>query len=186
MIARRAEDTEIMTRGGWKSIYLDFLDAPYRTGGLDTAEVANAIQDALPPEIDTVAIPSGIGLHADHVATRDASLAALKADGHSRVVLYADLPYAAYYGWAPWVVGANADPYLDIDSYYFRALGQITDWVVESPTVIRLSEDQQAAKLQSMRHYRTQFSAMEAGPSRWLSHPERLPYELLWQASYGG
>ncbi len=178
---RRQEDLAIAELCGWEPRHLDFLDAPYRDEPHDLARIADAIVAAMPERVDEVVIPAGVGLHPDHVASRDAALSALVRRGDATCLLYADLPYAAHYGWATWVTGTVPDPNLDIDAFYARALKQIRGWRIGEPVVTVMSARSQRRKLDAMRTYASQFPAMECGPSRRLSHPDRLPFEVHWR-----
>lgn len=180
-LERRAEERALAADHGWHAVALDFLDTPYRKEKHDLAAITDALVEVLRGREGEILLPAGIGLHPDHIAVRDAGLMALARLKRQRCWLFADLPYAARYGWAPWVHGAPRDPYLDIDAYYDISLSQIKGWRRSDPLVVNLSAEMSAEKLAAMRRYATQFSAIEAGPSRALSHPDRLPYEVFWE-----
>lgn len=171
---RRAEDDAVCGAHGWRNIHLDFLDAPYREeadpGGLDAA-----LRSVIPTGTRFVLGPSAIGSHVDHVATRDALLRVLSESEDHDLRLYADLPYAAYFGWPTWVTGGRVDEFLRIDAFYDRALSSITGWALDDRQVHLLESDQQRNKLRAVRSYETQFPAMESGPTRGLS-PELLTW----------
>ena len=181
MLERRSEDCAVAAHHGWHAIELDFLDTPYRSGPHDVEAIADALVAVLRGRKGQVFLPAGIGLHPDHTAVRDAGLLALSRLHRPRCGIFADLPYASHYGWAPWVEGTPADPYLDIDAYYGCALEQIRGWRLSDPQVVTLSAERRTQKLEAMRRYATQFPAIESGPSRALSHPTRLPYEVFWE-----
>lgn len=178
MRQRRAEDEEVTSSNGWNSIHLDFLDAPYREGNPSVDELAEAISIAA-ETTELVLIPSAIGSHVDHILCRDAALSAL-ARRESKVRLYADLPYATHFGWAPWVDGEPQPEFLDVQSFYHRSLNEVRSWRVGEPEVHPLVPSEEAAKLTGLRAYRSQYDAMEGGPTKGLSHPRRLPFEASW------
>lgn len=182
---RQVEDATTLSQRGWRRSSLGYLDHQYRSDPLEEGEVRQRIADHL-AQIgpDVVLVPAGIGLHVDHVQVRDIALQAARSLPNAGVFAYADIPYATYYGWPGWVTGrAEADPYLDLTAYYARALDGIDGWNLGAGSAIRLSEQECLLKEADLRRYRTQFSAMEGGPSRWLTHPDRLPYELVWPLS---
>lgn len=180
MAQRRLEDDAVCRSKGWRNIHLDFLDAPYRDGPIDVNLLDHALDDVLPRSVDLVLGPAAIGLHSDHIFARDSLLRVMSSSGTQALRLYADLPYAAYFGWASWVSGEGDDDYLDVDAFYGRALSSIDGWVIADRQVHALGDDQQADKLAAMQTYASQFPAMEGGPTRGLSHPERLPFEATW------
>jgi LmbE family N-acetylglucosaminyl deacetylase len=183
-LERRAEDFEVASRYGWQPVHLNFLDSPYRASVLDPAEVASAIYDNLPSDMTHFIIPSAIGRHDDHVLTRDACR--LLLCGNFETHAYADMPYAAYYGWPDWVSGATTREFLDVDVDWNRSVSDF-DGHLGAPTVHRIPRPERQLKLAAMRTYRTQFEAQDGGPSRWLSHPDRLRFEISWQVSgHGG
>jgi LmbE family N-acetylglucosaminyl deacetylase len=179
---RRDEDERVTARRGWQTCHLDHLDEPYRSDPVDRGRVADSISAQLPSERDLVLVPAGIGRHPDHLAARDAALLMLR-DVALPVRLYADLPYAAFFGWPHWVTAAAADPFLSVDAYYEESFSTVDGWLRGDPEVHRLSRGEQRAKLRAMRAYETQFPAQEGGPSRWLSHPQRLSVEVTWPVS---
>lgn len=184
-LERRAEERELAADHGWDAVELDFLDEPYRKGEHDLAAISQALVEVLRGREGEILLPAGIGLHPDHIAVRDAGLMALARLKRERCWLFADLPYATRYGWATWVHGSPCDPHVDIDAYYDISLNQINGWRRSDPWVVNLSTETSAEKIAAMRRYATQFSAMEAGPSRALSHPDRLPYEVFWELRLG-
>lgn len=178
---RVAEDDAAMRAQGWTSERLTYLDSPYRHGKRSlpdvVVDVGNLVVDI--PRA-TVLVPAGIGQHPDHLMVRDAALLALRESDHE-LRLYADLPYASRYGWPGWVSGVAADPHLDVDAFYAEALGTLSRvFELGEPEVMELDSGMQERKLALMRIYASQFPAMEAGPSRNLTHPERIRHEVWW------
>jgi LmbE family N-acetylglucosaminyl deacetylase len=177
MRERLAEDQRALAAAGARRINLDFLDRHYRENRepLDADDLSTRIVAALPPACSLVLIPAAIGDHADHVVTRDA---VLRLGGDPEVRLYADLPYCVRYGWPAWVTGATPDPKLDVEATWAPSLQPLTgDWRARS---IRLTEDEQRAKLAAMRLYATQYPGLTGGAVDFLSHPAILPYEVRW------
>jgi hypothetical protein len=179
MQQRRDEDLAVCRPRGWESVHLDHLDAPYRAGDLDLDRVADSFSPHL-GQFELVLVPSAIGLHEDHVAARDAALAVIPPGVETR--LYADLPYATSFGWPRWVFGANEPGFLDVDAFYSQSLAAV-DGRLGSPETHRLSEDEQAEKIAAILMYASQFDAMEAGPTRGLTHPDRICCEVSWPLS---
>ena len=177
--ARREEDRRVLGAHGWTAVHLDVLDAPYRPAGSTPSpdEVAALIAAALPDDATRLVIPAGIGGHADHVLARDAALQ-LDRSGVEAWVM-ADFPYAAVYGWPGWVLGAADPDYLAPEIGWESALDALRPLVGE-PEVAALPATEQAAKLAAFRGYATQWDATESGPSRLVSHPLRIPYEVAW------
>jgi LmbE family N-acetylglucosaminyl deacetylase len=107
--ARGAEDREALGQLGAEQRRLGFLDGDYKavvgrpheeagvSGSFDAAliEAVGRLLDDLRPQI--VLFPLGL-VHPDHVATRQAALASLRARPELRALTYFDLPYALAYG----------------------------------------------------------------------------------------
>lgn len=136
------------------------------------------MQEHIPPGAHVVG-PGAIGGHPDHLLVRQVAL--VLRERASPVSLYADLPYASRYGWPSWVSGERGSPYLDVDAYWERWLSTITERHLLAPVVHFLEPGEQLRKLGAMRMYRTQFPAIEEGPSRRLSHPRRIGFEVTWR-----
>ena len=105
MALRRAEDERACAAIGADAVHLPFLEAPHR--GYDNAKalfedrlsddaivtpltgaLRTAIDDVRP---DAIYAPYGVGRHVDHIAVRDALLA---ANADAPVVWWEDYPYA--------------------------------------------------------------------------------------------
>lgn len=179
MKTRRQEDREACESLGWTVEHLDHLDAPYLKSGHDTKSMEDDIFQFLKTGPLSLWFPAAIGSHSDHIAVRDVVLAMLPKIQNVAAFAYADYPYAAYYGWGHRVAAMEPD-FLSIEAYYDRSLAKIKEYGVCSPSVVALSESQVGAKLAAMKMYRTQFDAMEMGPSKVLTHPERIAYEMYW------
>lgn len=89
--------------------------------------------------------------------------------------LYADIPYATEFGWPEWMTGDEPAAYRNVDAFWARYVPAGYE-----PRPVELGEDQQRAKAEAMRRYRTQFAMLEAGGQRRLTHPELLRFELVW------
>jgi LmbE family N-acetylglucosaminyl deacetylase len=180
---RIAEDREALSLAGRTPLNLGFLDRQYHGGRpepsfsqLDAAlvEVAGAAS--------LVYAPAALGApHPDHELVREYALA-LAAAGMP-VCLYADAPYCVVYGWPAWVTGEERGPHLDVDAYWqLSANGTAPLTTPEAAEVVRLSEEEAAAKLAAMRTYR-EFPVLDRGPVGQLSNPAIHGYEVFWCAS---
>jgi len=177
---RRVEDAEVVGSMGWECVQMDCLDKPYRLGRVPSIDVACEIRREL-VGFEAVFVPAAIGLHDDHVAARDAALLAASG-GACEMYLYADFPYAAYYGWPPSLASAPVDPHLDIDAYWEEALSSVrATGALEGPLVLSLDAHAQGDKIRAMRGYASQFPAIEGGPSAWLTHKDRIGIEVYWR-----
>lgn len=182
---RRAEDAAALALAGRAPIHLDHLDDQYRDAPLDEAAIAADIDAAMTDALASggVAVlwaPAGIGRHPDHLAVRSVGVALAEAAGVP-LRLYADLPYAANFGWPPWVTGAAPDPRLVPDAAWAATLGEVGGGGVELvPHVVALDDEQRAAKLAALRTYASQFPALDGGPVGRLRNPAVLGFELWW------
>lgn len=140
----------------------------------------------LRPHLSGVAevwVPAGIGCHADHLATRDAALAA--ADPDALVHLYADVPYSVRYGWPPSVTGTQArSPYLDVEAWLTDELSATAlDPATLRRTVHRLDPDEQRRKVAAMACYVSQIPALDYGNALAEGHPAVVGFEVSWTRS---
>jgi LmbE family N-acetylglucosaminyl deacetylase len=180
MRARLEEDRAALALAGRSATNLPFLDRHYRAGDPAADELTGAIGEAVPAASRLFA-PAGIGGHRDHELVRDVALELCRS-ARLPISLYAELPYAARFGWPDWVTGAEpADPGVVIDVDWEPALASAAvPRSALSPHVHGLDEAQAAAKLAAMRSYRTQFWLLNQGPIGLLEHPQVLPWELAW------
>jgi len=177
---RLAEDREAMAFLGCTAVYLDLPEKEHREAAVGD------LCERLRPFVETrdeIWVPAGIGGHPDHVATRDAVLAARAgAAGHAEVMLYADLPYAVRYGWPSWVAGTAALEFLDPDAWLN---GELTtrglDPAQLTPSVVTLDTELRAKKERAVQAYRTQLAALGLGPAHRDSWKTFLGYELAWR-----
>jgi LmbE family N-acetylglucosaminyl deacetylase len=169
---RLREDCDALALVERQPVALGFVEGQYGAPRPSPGEIAARLA---PLDGAQVLAPAGIGGHSEHELVRGAAVELGRTTS-----LYADLPYATEFGWPAWVRGEQPDPYLDVDVDW-------EEWIPDGyePRVAELSEEQQRRKVEAMRTYRTQFAALEAGPRRRLTHPELLPYEVVWDPSPG-
>lgn len=168
MEERLEEDAAALATLGVEPAGLGFLDSQYRTDPLDPAELTAAIRAAV-DGASLLWVPAGIGAHADHLQVRDA---AMQLGVPLR--LYAELPYAVKFGWPAWVTDDEPDPALVPDAGWNLPDG------VGDPTVHALTASEVQSKLQTLRLYRTQFSALSRGKLGHLADSRVAPYEVSW------
>lgn len=170
VIERRMEDHSALANFGIIPKHLNLLESQYQ----DRPYTINDLQPltALISDYAEVWLPAGIGLHPDHVLVRQAGLV---AQGEREVTLYADLPYAARFGWPSWLTGKKAHQFLDVDRWYasqFHATGLKETFQVN---VRNLDEQEQSVKMRAMAEYATQMPALAQ-----MYDPAILRYELYW------
>lgn len=167
---------------GRAGIYLPFLDGQYREVDPGRGALATALSEAV-PAASTLHAPAGIGGHADHLLVRDLALD-LSHSLQLPLTLYAELPYAARFGWPSWVTGAPADPRVVVDVDWELCLESApVPRAALSSRVRRLDADERRAKLAAMRRYRTQFPLLNQGPIGLLEHPLVLSWEVSWSVA---
>ncbi|WP_204042973.1 PIG-L family deacetylase [Acrocarpospora phusangensis] len=166
---REIEDAAALGRAGCAPVPLGFLGSSHRRGRPADGEALRESIAAAVVLADVVWIPAGIGGHPDHVAARDA---ALVASAGTRRVLYADLPYAARFGWPPWAGGE-----LDIESWLHA---QLDGLALVDARVHRLDQEHAARKREAIRDYRTQFAALAAGSADNFPDGPSWAYEMTW------
>jgi LmbE family N-acetylglucosaminyl deacetylase len=183
--ARIAEDEEALALAGRTPVNLDFLDAQYRSGDPGPGAVETALADLI-PQAAALHAPAAIGGHRDHELARELALGLGDRDAVP-VSLYADLPYAARFGWPAWVTGEEPDERLDPEVDWELAL-EAAPVARERlvPAVTRLDESAVARKREAVRAYRTQFTALNQGPIGLLDHPRVLPFEVSWALEQTG
>jgi LmbE family N-acetylglucosaminyl deacetylase len=183
--ARRAEDRDALATAGRTPVNLDFLDEQYRSVDPGPAELAAALA-ARVPQAAALHAPAGIRRHRDHEIVRDLALELGRRAGVP-VVLYADLPYAAHYGWPAWVTGDEPDDSLDPEVDWELAL-EAADVSREHlvAKAIRLDADAVEAKRRALACYRSQFSLLNRGPLGLIDHPRVLPFEVEWAVDGDG
>lgn len=164
-----------------------------RLGFPDDQHVANgdrprheALVAALRPLISGAAevwAPAGIGCHPDHLAVRDAAVAA--ADPAAVVHHYADVPYSVRYGWPSSVTGRPAaSAFLDVEAWLAEELGEAgLDGSTMTRTVHELSPDDQRRKVAAMACYATQIPALDYGDALSSGDPAVVGFEVSWSRS---
>lgn len=183
---RLAEDDRAMAVLGCRNRRLDLPAAQYRFADLDFADLVSSLRREFEGE-DDVWVPAAIGGHPDHLATRDAALAAVRElPERPEVTLYADVPYALRYGWPSWVDGREPRPYLSIDAWLDWELAERgLDSVALKPQVAELSPAERLLKADAVRAYRSQLPALcmeDLGdPDSDELWGPALKYEVSWQ-----
>ncbi|MGH3072110.1 MAG: PIG-L deacetylase family protein [Gaiellaceae bacterium] len=174
---RRCEDRAALATTQCKIVCLDFVEPQY--GGEDAdADVASAIVSVLNDSSELV-VPAGIGGHPDHLHVRAVGLR-LAAAAHVPVRLYAELPYAAAFGWPNWVSGASVSGRLDVDAYWDLFLkDELWNWRRLKRDVRRLGADERAAKVACLERYETQFPLLNGGPLERLRNPAIIGFEVF-------
>ncbi|MEV4380198.1 PIG-L family deacetylase [Streptosporangium sp. NPDC049644] len=174
---RRSEDEAALGLAGCAPVHLDFVGASHRGGRqLDEAALREELAAALGAAA-VVWIPAGIGGHPDHLAARDAALAA--TPGALRL-LYADLPYAARFGWPGWVDATTPSEAggLDVDGW-LRA--QLDGLGLGRARVHRLTEESLAGKRAAIGCYRSQVAALAADAADDFPNGRTWAFEVTWE-----
>ncbi len=173
VIERQAEDAEALSLAGRRAVNLGFLDEQYRLEEQLLGPLIDHVLAALVPG-STLYAPASLGEHPDHDLVR-----ALGLELHSRgfaVRLYADLPHAVRFGWPAWVTASNGQSDVDVDAFW---TGRLTSVGLSrerlTPTVRRLTAENQDRKLAAVTTYRTQWPALER-----ITPPGALEYEVEW------
>ena len=180
MLERRQEDRAALARAGRQATSLEFPEAQYRRGPLDSEALLLALERSVDGAAQVWA-PAAIGGHDDHLQIRDAALELLRRGG-PRLKLYADLPYAVKYGWPGWVSGERDDPHLVVEVWWQRFLPLDLDLAAERHA---LSAVNVQGKLDTLAAYRTQLPGLGGGPLELLQHPGIIGYEVSWSVSAG-
>ena len=172
---RLAEDEQALGLLGRVPVNLGFLDRQYRADDQPIGTLLEEVMDALPGDALVMA-PAALTSHRDHLQAREVALE-LRGRG-MRVTLYADLPHATLYGWPASVTGSGAPAHLDAEVYWETKLAG-TGASPGEADVRELAEAELESKLEAVRCYRTQVTALDARYSI-LSRPDVLRYEVLW------
>ncbi|MGI5338887.1 PIG-L deacetylase family protein [Streptomyces sp. CA-181903] len=180
---RIAEDDRAMAALGVTYRRLDEVDNQYREKPLDEDALALRL-GVFVEQADEVWVPAAIGGHPDHVAVRDAVLAATDRmrDRRPGVVLYGDQPYSLFAGWPTWITGEKPAEFLDPD-YWLESELAAQGFHQENLTgeFVELSVDQRCRKQAAVLCYRSQLAALPLDPRdtrRWESF---LRYEIAWR-----
>ncbi len=183
---RLAEDDRAVSVLGCRTRRLDVPEAQYRVTELDFGDLVARLRREFEGEHEVWA-PAGIGGHPDHIATRDAALAAVRELAERPdVTLYADVPYALRYGWPSWVDGREPRPYLNIDAWFDWELAERgLDAVDLKPQVAELQPAERLLKAAAVRAYRSQLPSLcmeDLGdPDSGELWGPALKYEVAWR-----
>jgi LmbE family N-acetylglucosaminyl deacetylase len=183
---RHAEDAAALaTLGVARTERLGFPDGQHRPEGQPRTTTADLVAGLRPhlAEVPEVWAPAGIGCHPDHLAVRDAVLAAV--DPGTTVHHYADVPYSLRYGWPASVTGlAAASPYLDVEVWLAEELAAAgLVGTAMTRTVHRLDADAQERKVAAMACYVTQIPALDYGGALATGVPAVVGLEVSWTLS---
>jgi LmbE family N-acetylglucosaminyl deacetylase len=155
------------------------LDEQYRSGPVDHDEIVARLRPLL-AGLPEVHVPAAIGRHPDHVATRDAALAAIGAE--TSVIFYADLPYTLAFGWPSWVDGSAPDPLLDPGRWI---AAELADAGLDPATLTALprslSAEAAARKQAAVSAYTSQLPALDALAGGRLTDGDASRFELAWR-----
>ncbi|TMR21977.1 hypothetical protein ETD86_13195 [Nonomuraea turkmeniaca] len=177
-VERRREDKAALALAGCLPAHLDFVGASHRDGRpVDGVALREALKAAIVAVTSAaeVWIPAGIGGHPDHIAARDAALAVTAG---MRRMLYADLPYAARFGWPPWVAAGRPDGPLDVDGWWHAQLDGLG---AGRPLVCRLDERARAGKRAAIGRYRSQVAALAGGSADDFPDGPTWAFEVAWE-----
>jgi LmbE family N-acetylglucosaminyl deacetylase len=203
---RAGEDREALAVAGARSRNLDLLDHLHWSATLPPPpsrprrvlrrltrrflETTDADEDRMRDVVEATSAPvdrqahlyapAGLGGHPDHALLRELGCRLLREG--ARVSFYADQPYCYVYGWPHWVVGGEADPYLDLERDWARYLDQASVNIAEFPAEVVRLEERHEQKLAALRRYRTQFPVLEGGANRRISNPELTGWEVFWHS----
>jgi LmbE family N-acetylglucosaminyl deacetylase len=180
---RLAEDYAVLRTLDAERVSLSLLEAQYRDGW--TPSVSD-IADLLEPHVDGGAhvvapLAGGPKPHPDHRLVRDAALALLEEGMIRKLDLYADVPYCVKQGgWPVSWGGDHPDP-----AWLGRALRDaryIGAWWTTKRVL--LAQPTAQAKLEAMRGYATQYTALDRKlrVKGLLSNPAIYSYETYWNA----
>ncbi|WP_399096315.1 PIG-L deacetylase family protein [Streptomyces sp. BBFR2] len=181
---RVAEDSEAMNGLGCSIRYLDELEEQYRSASEVDLGRLEALVSPWVGNASEVWAPAAIGGHTDHIALREATLAACRAAGDRapELYFYADIPYTLAYGWPSWVTGEPCSEYLDVDSWLNAELtSQGIDEICAERKVFPLDRESQERKRSAVLSYRSQLPALGLRPvdtERW---GQILGYEVAWR-----
>jgi LmbE family N-acetylglucosaminyl deacetylase len=185
---RRAEDLAALRLSHSEPVHLDLLDEQYRRGEpAPIGELTDVLRELL-ADVSEVWIPAGLGRHQDHVATRQAAIAATKAT--QRRFLYADLPYAGQPAWPADLTGALRDRFVHAacgalglaqpEQEWRSVLAEVVDPLPGEPKVLRLTPHQSRQKWEAVSRYRSQLPPLKCGRRHPLRRRRIFAYEVHW------
>jgi LmbE family N-acetylglucosaminyl deacetylase len=161
------DDRALATLSVQSTTRLDFPDAQH-IPDLADRPTQEALVVALRPHLAGVAevwAPAGIGGHLDHLATRDATIAA--TDPGTTVHHYADIPYSLGPGW----------PEPDVEAWLVEQLDAPAGLV---RTIHPLDPDARRRKVAAMACYVTQIPALDQDGALTTGDPAVLGFEVSW------
>lgn len=179
---RQEEDSRALAVLAAEKVHLHHLDGQYRAGPSDLDAITEDLAQLL-AGAEQVWLPAGVGGHADHLAARDAGLAAAR-EADLPVTFYADLPYSVAYGWPAWVTDEPAHPFLDVAVWLECQLeaGGLRASAL-APQVHRLGVDAVERKMRAVEAYDTQVPALDAQCGGRLRDVRTVSYEVSWAAT---
>ena len=167
---RRAEDAAAWASLGLPYRQLNHVDAV----GIDIDwNVVSADIGRMALGHDLVLLPAGVGGHGHHVAVRDAGI---RAGLSCPILLYGELPYAAFYGWP------RPDSSLDVEGYWREAFTSLPVGIaVSPPRLLTLDVEQRQRKLNLLRHYRSQWPAVTGGSLDLATQTDLFHHEVEFE-----
>jgi LmbE family N-acetylglucosaminyl deacetylase len=178
---RLEEDAKALTGLGCETVRLGLLDAQYRDAPTDLAMTTALLVDLF-AEAAEVWLPAAIGSHPDHLAARDAGLAALVGKDTS-TYLYADIPYAVLGGWPAWVTGDEPHEPGPAGWLDARLEEAGLDRAALTPWAYRLDPEQTSRKRRAIETYVTQVSVLDQQCGGRLRDDVTIGFELSWALS---
>jgi LmbE family N-acetylglucosaminyl deacetylase len=159
------DDRALAVLGVEATTRLDFPDAQHIARPEDRP-AHDELVAALRPHLAGVAqvwVPAAVGGHLDHLAARDAAVAA--ADPTADLHYYADVPYSLGFGWP------------DVDAGIWRTPAEAARL---TRTIHPLDHDAQRRKVAAMACYPTQLPALDPDGALTRGDPEVVGYEVSW------
>jgi hypothetical protein len=155
----RLAERKVEDATAWASVDQPFVQLNYiesESDSLAVSDLRNSMRHHA-RGCDTVLIPAGIGNHPHHILVRDEAIAALSA--HKKIILYGELPYAAFYGW-PELGLAN----LDVPAYWASCMAPVEAAFGNLvPRLAWLTPSELQWKLSLLSHYPSQMTAVGGG-----------------------
>lgn len=198
---RRAEDVSVLAATGCEVVHLDLLEVQFPAYEMptvrgriarDPAAFLRVVQDE--PSLHTdrdmlvqlldehvrnaplVFGPAGIGGHPDHRDLAKA-VAGIALPGQE-VRLYADSPYYLFHGRPSFLADRPAP---EADAWVDAALASVLPIPARpAPTVVRLDDDELAAKQRALSGYATELSSIAFDMARLGIAADDLRYEAFW------
>lgn len=167
--ARRCHDKNAWLSISQRYLQLDFCE--HERSSECEQQLANEILDIL-PSFNSILLPAAVGGHKDHRLVRDLVLSIVPNE--VEVLLYGELPYAAFFGWPD-----ERQKYLDIIEYWKSEIDYlpggfcITGFEIKKLTVIEKKK-----KIKLMKHYKSEFDAVTGGTLRLHTNTNMFDYEL--------